>query len=167
MKITRRQLRKMIQEAILKEQERALDDQDAERREIIRKYKVAIDWFQNTLFPAIASDFVDGPVEVVALATQNGISGIPVALTDDDDVDTVGGLLTKHLDRLPVAGSTVEVDGLHLTAERTEGRRKRVITVLVEADQALIDAKLAFATAVDTGAIPIQDARAERQGSLS
>lgn len=86
---------------------------------------------------------------------------------DDDDVDTVGGLLTKHLDRLPVAGSTVEIDGLHLTAERTEGRRKRVVTVLVEADQALIDAKLAFATAVDTGAIPIQDARAERQGSAS
>lgn len=86
---------------------------------------------------------------------------------DDDDVDTVGGLLAKHLDRLPVAGSTVEVDGLHLTAERTEGRRKRVVTVLVEADQALIDAKLAFATAVDTGAIPIQDARAERAGSAS
>ncbi|BAU32546.1 hemolysin family protein [Microcella alkaliphila] len=79
---------------------------------------------------------------------------------DDDDVDTVGGLLTKHLDRLPVAGSTVEVDGLHLTAERTEGRRKRVVTVLVEADQALIDARLAFAAASsDTGAIPVQDAR--------
>ncbi|RZT63971.1 CBS domain containing-hemolysin-like protein [Microcella alkaliphila] len=79
---------------------------------------------------------------------------------DDDDVDTVGGLLTKHLDRLPVAGSTVEVDGLHLTAERTEGRRKRVVTVLVEADQALIDARLAFAAAsTDTGAIPVQDAR--------
>lgn len=63
---------------------------------------------------------------------------------DDDDVDTVGGLLTKHLGRLPVTGSTVTVDGLHLTAERTEGRRKRVITVLVQADQALLDARAAF-----------------------
>lgn len=64
---------------------------------------------------------------------------------DDDDVDSVGGLLAKHLGRLPVAGSTVTVDGLHLTAERTEGRRKRVVTVLVEADQALLDARIAFA----------------------
>ncbi len=63
---------------------------------------------------------------------------------DDDDVDSVGGLLAKHLGRLPVAGSTVTVDGLHLTAERTEGRRKRVVTVLVEADQAMLDARIAF-----------------------
>ncbi|OYX54333.1 MAG: hypothetical protein B7Y93_06625 [Micrococcales bacterium 32-70-13] len=64
---------------------------------------------------------------------------------DDDDVDSVGGLLAKHLGRLPVRGSTVTIDGLHLTAERTEGRRKRVVTVLVEADQALLDARIAFA----------------------
>lgn len=64
---------------------------------------------------------------------------------DDDDVDSVGGLLAKHLGRLPVRGSTVTVDGLHLTAERTEGRRKRVVTVLVQADQALLDARKAFA----------------------
>jgi CBS domain containing-hemolysin-like protein len=51
---------------------------------------------------------------------------------DDDDVDSVGGLLTKHLGRLPVSGSRVEVAGLVLTAERTEGRRKRLRTVLVE-----------------------------------
>jgi CBS domain containing-hemolysin-like protein len=64
---------------------------------------------------------------------------------DDDEVDSVGGLLAKNLGRLPVAGSTVTVDGLILTAERTEGRRKRVVTVLVEADQALLDARAAFA----------------------
>lgn len=66
---------------------------------------------------------------------------------DDDDVDSVGGLLTKHLGRLPVAGSTVVVDGIVLTAERTEGRRKRVVTVLVEADEALKDARRAFSAA--------------------
>lgn len=66
---------------------------------------------------------------------------------DDDDVDSVGGLLTKHLGRLPVAGSQVEVDGIILTAERTEGRRKRVVTVLVEADESLRDARRAFSAA--------------------
>jgi len=58
---------------------------------------------------------------------------------DDDDVDSVGGLLSKALGRLPVAGSKVSTGGLTLTAERTEGRRKRLSTVLVERDTALID----------------------------
>ncbi|TFC93453.1 HlyC/CorC family transporter [Cryobacterium sinapicolor] len=63
---------------------------------------------------------------------------------DDDDVDSVGGLLAKALGRLPVAGSVARASGLVLTAERTEGRRKRISTVLVERDQALIDAQNAF-----------------------
>ena len=54
---------------------------------------------------------------------------------DDDDVDTVGGLLTKVVGRLPVAGSRASVSGLVLTAERTEGRRKQLVTVLVERDE--------------------------------
>ncbi|WP_308464812.1 hemolysin family protein [Rathayibacter soli] len=58
---------------------------------------------------------------------------------DDDDVDSVGGLLGKALGRLPVPGSTASTGGLLLTAERTEGRRKRISTVLVERDTALID----------------------------
>ncbi|MDR1823817.1 MAG: hemolysin family protein [Bifidobacteriaceae bacterium] len=50
---------------------------------------------------------------------------------DDDDVDTVGGLLAKVVGRVPIAGSQGEVAGLVLTAERTEGRRKQLSTVLV------------------------------------
>ena len=63
---------------------------------------------------------------------------------DDDEVDSVGGLLTKSLGRLPVAGSEARTSGLILTAERTEGRRKRISTVLVERDNALRDAQSAF-----------------------
>ena len=69
---------------------------------------------------------------------------------EDDEVDSVGGLLTKVLGRLPVAGSVAEVSGLVLTAERTEGRRKQLVTVLVERDQALMDAQAAFAEDKDT-----------------
>lgn len=67
---------------------------------------------------------------------------------DDDDVDSVGGLLGKALGRLPLAGSVATYSGLILTAERTEGRRKRLSTVLVERDQALSDAQAAFGTPV-------------------
>ncbi len=63
---------------------------------------------------------------------------------DDDDVDSVGGLLAKTLGRLPEAGSVASTSGLILTAERTEGRRKRISTVLVERDEALIEAQTAF-----------------------
>ena len=63
---------------------------------------------------------------------------------DDDEVDSAGGLLTKTLGRLPEVGSTVEVSGLKLRAERIEGRRKLLRTIVVEPDQALLDAKAAF-----------------------
>ncbi|WP_403024623.1 hemolysin family protein [Salinibacterium sp. GXW1014] len=56
---------------------------------------------------------------------------------DDDDVDSVGGLLTKGLGRIPESGDTASVSGLLLTADRTEGRRRRLATVIVERDQSL------------------------------
>lgn len=64
---------------------------------------------------------------------------------EDDDVDSVGGLLTKALGRLPLAGSVATYSGLILTAERTDGRRKRLSTVIVERDQDLSDVQEAFA----------------------
>ncbi|MBM7830719.1 CBS domain containing-hemolysin-like protein [Agromyces cerinus] len=63
---------------------------------------------------------------------------------EDDDVDSVGGLLAKELGRLAQPGERVTVSGLVLEAERTEGRRKRISTILVERDQALIDVQSAF-----------------------
>jgi CBS domain containing-hemolysin-like protein len=51
---------------------------------------------------------------------------------EDEDVDSVGGLLTKELDRLPSSGDSIEVSGLQLTADRVEGRRKRLLTVMVK-----------------------------------
>jgi CBS domain containing-hemolysin-like protein len=51
---------------------------------------------------------------------------------DDEDVDSVGGLLTKALGRLPKVGDQVELSGLELTADRVEGRGKRLLTVVVK-----------------------------------
>ncbi len=50
---------------------------------------------------------------------------------DDDDVDTVGGLLSKALGRVPIPGARAVVAGLELTAERPAGRRHRIATVIV------------------------------------
>nr|WP_269810911.1 hemolysin family protein [Kineosporia rhizophila] len=53
---------------------------------------------------------------------------------EDEEVDTVGGLLAKGLGRVPIAGSTTAVQGLLLTADTFEGRRHSLATVLVGRD---------------------------------
>ncbi|BDZ43213.1 membrane protein [Paraoerskovia sediminicola] len=50
---------------------------------------------------------------------------------DHDDVDSAGGLLAKALGKVPLLGAAADTDGLHLEAERVEGRRKQVATLLV------------------------------------
>ncbi|UYM07799.1 hemolysin family protein [Solicola gregarius] len=50
---------------------------------------------------------------------------------EDDDVDSVGGLLAKHLGKVPIPGSQVELDGLLFEAESPAGRRNRVGSVVV------------------------------------
>jgi CBS domain containing-hemolysin-like protein len=50
---------------------------------------------------------------------------------EDDDVDTVGGLMAKYLGRVPIAGSVVEAHGLRFEAEAPAGRRNRIGTVLI------------------------------------
>jgi CBS domain containing-hemolysin-like protein len=79
----------------------------------------------------LIEDLPDGAVRVSArlhideLAERFGVD------LDDDDVDTVGGLLAKHLGRVPIPGARVHVAGLQLTAEGTQGRRNRLGTVVV------------------------------------
>jgi CBS domain containing-hemolysin-like protein len=50
---------------------------------------------------------------------------------DDEDVDTVGGLMAKHLGKVPIPGAEVICEGLHFTAESPAGRRNKVVTVVV------------------------------------
>ena len=49
---------------------------------------------------------------------------------DDDDVDTVGGLLTKAIGRVPLPGAAGDTQGVHLQAEEATGRRRQVSTIL-------------------------------------
>lgn len=60
---------------------------------------------------------------------------------EDEDVDTVGGLVTKELERIPKKGDSVVYSGLEFTVERIEGRRKKLISLLVRASEDLKDAQ--------------------------
>ncbi len=49
---------------------------------------------------------------------------------DDEDVETVGGVMAKALNKVPIAGSVVRWGGLELVAERATGRRNRIGTIV-------------------------------------
>jgi CBS domain containing-hemolysin-like protein len=73
----------------------------------------------------------DGSVRVSARLGVEELGEVFGREMDDEDVDTVGGLLAKYLGRVPIPGSVCVVDGLRLYAESTGGRRNRISTVLV------------------------------------
>ncbi len=64
---------------------------------------------------------------------------------EDDDIDSVGGLMAKELGRIAVVGDRVEVSGLVLEAERSDAPRGRVTRILASADDELRGATEAFA----------------------
>jgi CBS domain containing-hemolysin-like protein len=73
----------------------------------------------------------DGSVRVSARLGVDELGEVFGREMDDEDVDTVGGLLAKYLGRVPIPGAETVVDGLRLRAESTGGRRNRISTVLV------------------------------------
>lgn len=52
---------------------------------------------------------------------------------DDDEVDTVGGFLAKHLGRIPTVGNSVQVNGILLVADRVDGTPGRVTHLVASA----------------------------------
>jgi CBS domain containing-hemolysin-like protein len=74
----------------------------------------------------------DGSMRVTArLSVQDLAELFSVDLPEDDDVETVGGLLARALGRVPIEGAQAEVGGLRLVAESTGGRRNRIDTLRV------------------------------------
>ncbi|HET7397293.1 MAG TPA: hemolysin family protein [Intrasporangium sp.] len=76
-------------------------------------------------------DLGGGTLRVPASMDIDDLAELFDVSIDEEDVDTVGGLLTKAIGRVPIAGSQASVAGLSLTAERMAGRRHRVASVLV------------------------------------
>ena len=75
---------------------------------------------------AEAVELGDGSYRVSARMSIDDLGELFDIELDDDEVDTVGGLLAKALGRVPIVGSYVEVQGVSLRADRLEGRRNRV-----------------------------------------
>ena len=70
---------------------------------------------------------VDGRADVDDLAE---IFDIELTLEDEDEYDTVGGLVYHRIGGVPSPGDVVEVDGLTLTVETIDGRRVGKVLVV-------------------------------------
>lgn len=51
---------------------------------------------------------------------------------DYEGIDTIGGLMAQQLGRVPIAGSTISLQGWSVTSERPVGRRRRISSVMIE-----------------------------------
>lgn len=71
----------------------------------------------------------DGTFTVSARLPVDRLGEIYGIELEDDEVDSVGGLVAKHLGRLADEGDTVVVAGIELTALETERKRQRLVTV--------------------------------------
>ncbi len=90
-----------------------------------------VDEYDTESAEAVALD--GGSYRVSARMSIDDLGELFDVELDDDEVDTVGGLLAKALGRVPIVGSNVEVGGISLLAERLEGRRNRVSHIIAAA----------------------------------
>jgi magnesium and cobalt exporter, CNNM family len=70
---------------------------------------------------------VDGRADIDDLAD---LFGTVLGLEDEDEYDTVGGLIYHRIGGVPSPGDVVDVDGLQLTVESIDGRRVGKVLVV-------------------------------------
>ncbi|SDD69312.1 hemolysin family protein [Nocardioides lianchengensis] len=74
---------------------------------------------------------VDGIVRVSSRYPVDDLDELFGFQVEEEDVDSVGGLMAKHLGLVPIPGSAVEAHGLRFVAEDAAGRRNKIGTVLI------------------------------------
>jgi putative hemolysin len=73
---------------------------------------------------------IDGRLDVDELLELFDLEDVHLA--DDEEYDTVGGLLYHRVGGVPAPGDSIEVEGLRLTVESTDGRRVGKVLVVRE-----------------------------------
>ncbi|WP_395657792.1 hemolysin family protein [Nocardioides sp.] len=73
----------------------------------------------------------DGSVRVSSRYPIDDLDELFGDEVEEEDVDSVGGLMAKHLGLVPIPGSVVEAHGLRFEAEAASGRRNKIGTVRI------------------------------------
>lgn len=81
--------------------------------------------------PTEVVDLGDGQYRVSARMPVDELGELFGLDIDDDDVETVGGLLAKLLNVVPIPGSRADWEGIEMIADRAIGRRHQIGTILV------------------------------------
>ena len=112
-----------------------------------------------------ATELADGSVRVPSRFPIDDLDELFGVDVEDDDVDSVGGLMAKHLGQVPIPGSHVEAHGLRFAAEEAAGRRNKIGTVLITrlADPATSSGSSARGALVTCG----RTTRHQHRGSLA
>jgi CBS domain containing-hemolysin-like protein len=78
-----------------------------------------------------AATLDDGSVRVSSRFPIDDLDELFGFDVEEEDVDSVLGLMAKHLGRVPIPGSHVDAHGLRFVAEAATGRRNKIESVLV------------------------------------
>src|SRR4051795_6943752 len=78
-----------------------------------------------------ATELPDGSFRVPSRYPIDDLDELVGIEGEEDAVDSVGGLMAKFLDRVPIPGSPVEAPGLPFVAEAATGRRNKIESVLI------------------------------------
>ena len=79
---------------------------------------------------------VQAKVHVEDLASELEIELDPELV---EDIDSIGGLMAKVLGRVPIPGSTFNLSGWKVTAERPVGRRRRISSMILERQESEVE----------------------------
>ena len=82
--------------------------------------------------PELAQEIEPGVWRVSVRTPIDDLGDLFELELDDEEVDTVGGLLAKQLNMVPIEGSCTVYSGLKITAEKPTSRRHRVNFVVVQ-----------------------------------
>ncbi|MGM7677526.1 hemolysin family protein [Microbacterium sp. A94] len=77
-------------------------------------------------------DLGEGRYRVSARLSLDDVGDLFDIELEDEDVDSIGGLLGKAVDQVPQPGVTATIDGLVLTGGASRGRGRGIATVFVE-----------------------------------
>lgn len=81
--------------------------------------------------PSLAQEISPGTWRVSSRMPVDDVGELFGLRVDDEEVETIGGLLAKELKMVPIPGAQVVWNGLEITAERTTARRHQIDTVVV------------------------------------
>jgi CBS domain containing-hemolysin-like protein len=88
-----------------------------------------VDEYDDEVAPV--TELSPGYYRVVSRLSLDDVGELFGMELDDDDVDSVGGIMAKQLNKVPIPGAVVVWEGLELIAGRPTGRRNQIGTVLV------------------------------------